>query len=174
MFCFKNYFETLIAGLKAQFPSVPTIEEYPQLRKKITAPSILVDLADLTPLADPGTGQLTLSARFEARVILDQVPSPDGVKSVLALDLAAAVAQYLFTRGRWGEAGSAGEFRVEPDQFKPELAAYCAYLVEWTHEIRLGTSVWTGDGVTPTQIYVGLDPEVGSGHEDDYVEVVDV
>ena len=173
MFDFATFFTAILDHLKGAFPTVPTVEEYPRLRRKIMAPAILVELGDLTPIEDPGTEQLAAAARFEARVIFDQAPTAAGANPNLqALALAAAVALSIFQQGRFGQgAGSAKEFRVEPDNFKPELAGYCVWLVEWTHEVRLGASVWDGTAVVPTQIYAGTSPLIGAGHDPDYVEV---
>lgn len=171
-FDFAVFIAAVIDHLKSAFPAVGCIEEYPRLRKKIVAPAILVELADAIPAADTGTEQLCLSARFEARIVFDQVAVPPAKPDMQALTLAAAAAQAIYKQGRFAAgAGSAKEFRIEPDQFKPELAGYCVWLVTWTHEIRLGTSIWDGEGILPTEIYAGISPEIGDGHEDDYVKV---
>ncbi len=174
MFDFETFFAAIVDHLADSFPAVPTVEEYPRLRKAIAAPAILLELADLTPIEDPGTEQLAVAARFEARVIFDQAPVHQGAKPDLqCLALAAAVGLSIFKKGRFGVpgAGSAKEVRIEPDRFKPELSAYSVWLVEWTHEIRLGDSVWDGAGVAPTTIYAGTSPAIGDGHEPDYTEV---
>jgi hypothetical protein len=175
MFDFETFFADLVAHLRAAFPTVPAVEEYPRLRTKIAAPAILVELADLTPREDPGTEQLSLSARFEARIIFDQAPMQTGAKPDLqCLSLAAAVALSVFRAPRFGSsAGPAREIRIEPDHFKPELAGYVVWLVEWTHDIELGASVWDGAGVTPTEIWAGTTPLVGTGNEEHYTEVTD-
>ena len=173
MFAAEAFLAAIVAHLQATFPTVPTVEEYTTLRRKIGAPAIFVEFADGTQEGNPGTEQLPLAARFEARVVFDMAPTT-GVKHPArsCLALALSVAQAIFKQGRFGPgAGSAGNFRVEPDSFKPELAGYAVYLVEWTHEIRLGDSIWDGAGVLPTEIWVGYSPEIGAGHEADYTQV---
>lgn len=172
-FSFETYFATLIAFLQATFPTVPTVAEYPRLRKKIEAPAILVELADLTHLDDAGTEQLCLAARFEARIVFDQVPIASSNQNLAALSLAASTALAIYRQGRIvaGGAGPAKNFKLEPDQFKPDLAGYAVWLVEWVHDLRLGASVWDGEGIRPSTIYVGYAPEIGAGNEGRYDEV---
>lgn len=172
MYDFAAHLAAVVARLAQAFPAVPTVAEYPRLRQKISAPAVLVELADATPSGDAGTGQLCLSARFEARIVFDQVPVAGSNPPLLALGLAAAVAREVFAAGRFGQpVGPAKGVRLEPDQFRPELSGYAVWLVEWTHEVRLGDSVWDGAGVMPTAIYVGLAPEIGPPHIDDYIKI---
>lgn len=172
MYDFAAHLAAVVARLSQAFPAVPTVAEYPRLRQKIAAPAILVELADATPADDAGTGQLCTAARFEARIVFDQVPAAGSNPPLQALSLAAAVAQEIFTASRFGQpVGPARDIRIEPDQFKPELAGYCVWLVEWTHDVRLGDSVWDGEGILPSEIYVGYSPEIGLPHEDDYVKI---
>jgi len=174
MFDFETFFTNILAHLQGEFPTVPTVEEYPRIRRKIVSPAILMELADLTPIEDPGTEQLALAARFEARVVFDQAPTdPAKIPDLQCLSLAAGVALSIFKKGRFGVsgAGSAKGLRIEPDHFKPELSGYCVWLVEWTHEVRLGDSVWDGQGVVPVEIWAGTSPAIGEGHEPDYTEV---
>jgi len=177
MFDFEAHLANIVEYLRGEFSSVPTVEEYPRLRKKITVPAVLVEVADLSPIDDPGTEQLAFSARIEARVVFDEAPTrPGGKPDMQCLSLATAVAQALFRQGWFGVpgAGPAKAFKVEPDHFKPELAAYCVWLVEWSHDIRLGDSVWDAAGILPTQIYLGIAPEIGPEHLDDYVHLGDL
>jgi len=133
MFDFIAFFNAVIASLQTAFPSVPTIEVYPKLRTKITVPAIMLEFADGTSGENPGTGQLALTGRFEARVIFDTAPLKPGQNpELLCMALATAVAQHLNAAGRFGQpVGSAKVTRVEPDQFKPELAGYCVWLSGW-------------------------------------------
>lgn len=175
MFDFSAYFPAVIATLRPAFPAVPTIEIYPKLRTKIATPAIMLEFVDATPGENSGTEQLALIGRFEARVIFDTAPlNPGQNPELLCLSLATALAQHIYKAGRFGQpVGSAKVTRVEPDQFKPELAGYCVWLVEWTHELLLGDSVWaSGPDFQPTEVWVGLAPLIGVGHEADYEEVL--
>ncbi len=155
--------------LRESFESVPSCRKYPRLRRKITVPAILLELAEMKPDTDAGTGQLCLSARFRAYCIYDLV---EDEAELQAANLAASVAYEIFTGGRFGlTVGPAAIASVEPADFKPDLFGYAAWAVEWSHQIRLGQSIWTDAGLTPTDLYIGFAPEIGPGHEPDYFKV---
>lgn len=163
----------VVDSLQSSFAAVPTVEEYPRLRKKLLVPALLVELADATSAADPGTDELALAVRIEARVVFDRAPTAAGQNPDLAaLHLATAVARTVYAAGRFGLAvGPARDLRIEPDQFKPELAPYAVWLVTWSHEVRLGDNTWDATGVLPTEVWLGFSPEIGLPHEPDYAEV---
>lgn len=148
---------------------LPTIEQYPDLAKKISVPAVLIELEDLTPADDPGTGELAMTARFAAYIILHQTPKA----GLQAANLAALIALRIVEGSRFGQpVGSAKIVRVAPVDFKPQLFGYAAWSVEWTHEIRIGDSVWDGTGIPVTDIMVGWSPDIGIGHEPDYEQVL--
>jgi hypothetical protein len=62
---------------------------------------------------------------------------------------------------------------VDQDAFEQELLGYLVWRVEWSHEIDLGESIWTDEGITPSQVFLGITPEIGLPHVDDYIEVTD-
>lgn len=156
--------------LRAAFTvaELPTCEKYPELAKKIVSPAVLIELSELVPADDPGTGELALTARFSAYIVLQR----SSRAKLDAANLAAAVALNIYAASRFGQPiGPAQISRVAPDEFKPELFGYVVWVVEWTHEIRVGESVWDGAGITPTEIYLGIAPNIGLAHADDYHQV---
>lgn len=173
MTTFEALLAAVVAHLEGAFPAVPTVQLYPRLRQKITSPALLVELADADGAADPGTGELAVTARLELRAVVDRAPTAPGQSPDLAaLGLATSAALAVYAAGRFGLAvGPAQHLRIEPDHFKPELATYAVWLVTWTHEVRLGADLWTGEGIIPTEVWAGLSPEIGLPHQDDYLEV---
>ncbi|MGL9779236.1 MAG: hypothetical protein ACR5K5_03140, partial [Wolbachia sp.] len=111
------------------------------IRREIIAPAVFVELVSLEPGKDPGTEELALRARFEARVVVDGTVEDS---QVVVRELAAEIARVV-NRNTWGiENISPGEFlSAEVDDFKPELDAYLVWLVEWTHELHIGESIWS-------------------------------
>jgi hypothetical protein len=140
--------------LRAAFTKaeLPTCEQYPDLVKKISAPAVLIELDELIPSDDPGTGELALTARFVAYVVLQQTPKA----ALQAANLAVMVALRVAEGGRFGQQVDPAKIsRVGKAEFKPDLVGYAAWAVEWHHEIRVGESVWDGEGIPVTQITVG-------------------
>ncbi len=164
-----NLHEAICNTLKAEIPVIQTCEVYPAVRREIIAPAVFIELASLEPGKDPGTEELALRARFEARIVIDSTieSSPIIVRS-LAGEVAKAV-----NKNTWNmENISPGEFlSAEPDAFKPELDAYLVWLVEWVHEVHLGDSVWAESSIIPSTIYVGFTPETGVANKHKYVKV---
>jgi len=161
--------DAIIADLAASFPDLPTCVAWPHLARKITIPALFVELIELAPDDDPGTGQLALTARFAAWVVFDRAISDDHLQ---AANLAAAVAHRIHQASRFGQkVGPAKITHLGADDFKPELIGYTAWSVNWSHEIRLGDSIWDGIGVLPTEVWLGFTPKIGIGHETDYFKV---
>ncbi|WP_338405928.1 hypothetical protein [Wolbachia endosymbiont (group A) of Longitarsus flavicornis] len=139
--------------LKKEIPAIKTCEVYPTIRREIVAPAVFVELSSLEQGKDPGTEELALKARFEARVVVDGTVED---YSVVVRELAAAVAKVV-NKNTWNvENVSPGEFiSAEIDGFRPELDAYLVWMVEWVHELHLGESVWLEEKIKPHSINVG-------------------
>jgi hypothetical protein len=107
----------------------------------------------LEPGKDPGTEELALRARFEARVVVDGTVENS---SIVVRSLAAEVARVV-SKNTWNVKNIApGEFlSAEVDNFRPELDAYLVWLVEWTHELHLGKSIWEKGKIKAHRINVG-------------------
>jgi hypothetical protein len=161
----------VVSALTAAFPAAATVAEYPRLRQKIAVPALLLELADASEADDPGTGELALVVRLALRVVLDRAPTAAGQNpDAEALALAAAAAVSVKNAYDFGldKVGPAHGLRLEPDHFRPDLANYAVWLVEWEHELRLGTDAWASEGVLPREVWLGLSPDVGVPHEPDY------
>ncbi len=146
-----NLHQAICNKLREEIPAIQTCEMYRAVRREIIAPAVFVELASLEPGKDPRTEEFALRGRFEARVIVDGRNS-----SVVVRELAAEIARVV-NRNTWGvENISPGEFlSAEVDDFKPELDAYLVWLVEWTHELHLGKSIWEKGKIKAHRINVG-------------------
>lgn len=147
----RDLHQKICTTLKEEIPAIQTCEVYPMIRREIIAPAVFVELVSLEPGKDPGTEELALRARFEARVVVDGRNS-----SIVVRSLAAEVAKVV-NKNTWSvENISPGEFlSAEVDDFKPELDAYLVWLVEWAHEMHVGESVWSEVGIKPHIIEIG-------------------
>ncbi|WP_447933075.1 hypothetical protein [Wolbachia endosymbiont of Dactylopius coccus] len=147
----RDLHQAICKTLKEEIPAIQTCEVYGAVHREIVAPAVFVELVSLEPGKDPGTEELALRARFEARVVVDGRNS-----SVVVRELAAEIARVV-NRNTWGvENISPGEFlSAEVDDFKPELDAYLVWMVEWVNEIHIGKSVWSETGIKPHIIEIG-------------------
>lgn len=172
----------IVADIKAAFPQLLTVEFYqdnPETRKTLPIPACLLTITELEAddEDDPGTEQLAVVATFEARFIINSIRTPRAAMAIRTLS--AAFMAWLRKR-RWtnpdnpakklptGPANVVGGF---PDDFTPELDKFEVWRVEWQQIIHLGESVWNDEGVTPSIVYLGQAPEIGTGNEHNYEQV---
>ncbi|MFP3027743.1 MAG: hypothetical protein ACEY3L_16405 [Wolbachia sp.] len=149
----RDLHQKICTTLKEEIPAIQTCEVYRAVRREIIAPAVFVELVSLEPGKDPGTEELALRGRFEARVIVDGTVEDS---SVVVRSLAAEVARVV-SKNTWNVKNIApGEFlSAEVDNFRPELDAYLVWLVEWAHEMHVGKSVWSEAGIKPHIIEIG-------------------
>lgn len=154
----------IVHGLQAKL-GVQTVDAYPVIRRRIVLPAVLVELSEMGPGRDPGTGETALVATFQARAIVDpNLPDADVQVRELAAHIAVAI-----THETWGlDVSIAQLVHMGEDAFKPELDSYMSWVVEWTHEFHLGESAWPYPDDTALTIMLGMYPETGATHEDDY------
>ncbi|MFZ0615425.1 MAG: hypothetical protein WAN16_03120 [Chthoniobacterales bacterium] len=163
--------EAIKAGLKAKFPKV-TVDYYSRPGEKIAVPAIFFELEaieDANP-SDNGTEQLEVLLRFSAECITTY---KQGGKLSARL-FAASVASFVH-RNKFGKPITPGRFASSGmESFRQAEDSYESWSVKWTHTAFLGTSIWDPSGITPEHVMLGFAPEIGPGHEDDYIEVASV
>ncbi|BET28481.1 hypothetical protein wCauATS_06830 [Wolbachia pipientis] len=149
---FKDLHNAICTTLKREISSIQTCEVYPAIRKELVAPAVFVELSGFEKGHDPGTEELALKVRFEARIVVDGTVE---YSSLVVRSLAAEVARVV-NKNTWNvENVSPAEFiSAEVDGFRPELDAYLVWLVEWVHEVHSGKSVWS-TGIMPHVIEIG-------------------
>lgn len=149
----KDLHDKICTTLKREIPAIQTCEIYPSIRKELLAPALFVELVSLESGKDPGTEELALKARFEARIVIDSTIEN---APIIVRTLAAEVARVV-NKNTWNvENVSPGEFiSAEIDGFRPELDAYLLWLVEWSHQLHLGKSIWTENKIKPHTITIG-------------------
>ena len=117
---------------------------------------MFLDIAEIEPGQDAGTGQTTLIITFEARVIVDVIRADHYPQAVhLATQLAVLLrAQY------WGLPVQAAEFqRSTQDWTRPELDGYTVWLVEWTQTVYLGELSWPWPDEPPGSLLISVNRE---------------
>jgi hypothetical protein len=144
--------QAICTTLKKEIPAIQTCEIYSAIRKELIAPAVFVELASLEPGKDSGTEELALKARYEARIVIDSTVEN---APLIVRSLAAEIAR-IVNKNTWEKNVSPAEFlSAEPDGFRPELDAYLVWLVEWSHQLHLGRSIWKEDKIKPHKIEIG-------------------
>lgn len=162
-----NLHNAILAGITSSIAGIGTYGSYPKVREVVITPAIFLDMVSMDMGNDPGTGQLAVLARFQARVI---IKSSDN-SQMQVRNLAAEIARVVYNQSFGQNVTPAKIVSIGSDGFSPELDAYDIWLVEWEHEFHLGESVWDGDAVLPDKIFLGFSPEVGFSHENDYEQI---
>lgn len=160
-------------AIRTRFPTLATVEFYKQDRKVLDLPACLLEMSDLEPTSDPGTEQLAVLARFEARLVIGK--SQGSYNPELEVRKLAAAFGVFCKNQRWGiKGGAVGPAEIasiSEDPFSPDLDNYYVWAVEWVQEIFLGESVWDGEGVPITQVFLGISPDTGPENLDKYVQI---
>ncbi|WP_430415830.1 hypothetical protein [Marinobacter adhaerens] len=166
--------DAILAKILEQFPTFQTVEDYRDDRDRFSAPACLVELTQLdSGPDDPGTGQLAVTARFEARLILSfrKLAAKKEIRK-----LTGAFSHFVH-QNRWGlPVGPAQFIGAAPDDITgfggdDRLDQFEVWTVEWEQTVHLGSSEWTGDDTNITEVYVGYAPKIGPDHVDDYTQI---
>ncbi len=158
----------IVTTLAAQFPGLH-VEAYREDRKSLPIPACLIELSEMEadPATDPGTGQLSVIATFEAQLIMGfKQPGKNAKREVRKL--AAAVAAFVRLK-RWGcPIGPAEVVGAYKDDFDPELDQFECWRVEWRQVIHLGETVWKGGHPPPGEVLGSFVPLIGEPYEGEY------
>lgn len=163
-FSFVRLYQAIEAHIRIHLPDVCTVAMWPDIRDRIPLPAVLIELAEIEPGHDPGTGETSLSCKFEARVITDPIHRDHHQQAVF---LAGQLAVLLRMQS-WGVKVEPAEFvQSMPDWTKPELDGYTVWVVEWTQQIYLGDAEWPWPDQPPGTLVLNLEPGDGPFRPED-------
>lgn len=147
-------YQTIEQQIQQHLPGVERVSFWPDISNHIPLPAVFLDIAEIEPGADIGTGETTLTLTFEARVIVDII-RPQHYQQ--AVHLATQLAVLLRTQ-TWGLEVEPAEFqRSTQDWTRPELDGYTVWLVEWTQTLYLGEKQWPWPDEPPGTLLISVD-----------------
>lgn len=123
----------------------------PTRRDDIRLPAILLDLVELSPGQSVGTEELVLISHWEGRVLIPDTEPPHVMWQIVQQCLS------WLDQFEWKKIG-VGDAQIKqagPDHFSPDLQGHRCWLIEWTHQYRVGEDIWAQTGITPTIIDFG-------------------
>ena len=126
---------------------------YPNARGDIVAPAVFLEVANYSTGNDPATGELSLIANIEARVVVDSISEN---AELVCQNLACQIANIAHLNSFGCKVSPAKISGISRDSFKPDFDPYICWLVEWSHEFHCGESVWKEDGVRPHILIIGM------------------
>ena len=172
-----SFHAAIKATIAAHFgANVNTVEWYEQgdeasgQPKPIKTPAIILEVESFSPGDDVGDGRTPLDCQITANCILGR-STPD-----LQIQTSNFAAQFLSNarNNKWGLARDASfpsSFTAGPGKFDPEKNGYESWFVSWDQTFYLGDSVWAPSGIVPSTVYLGQSPLIGTGNEDQYIQV---
>lgn len=163
-FSLDQLYRSIEQHLQSNLPGIKAVTAWPDIKDRIALPVVFLEMAEIEPGTDIGTGETPLVCRFEARIIVDPI-KPRHCQQ--AAHLAAQMAVLLRMQS-WGLAVEPAEFtQAMQDWTKPELDGYTVWLVEWTHQIYLGVEEWPWPDEPPGSLMVGVEPGDGPVQPED-------
>ena len=172
-FSLDRLYQAIEQHLQEHLPGIQGVSFWPDLSAEtsIPTPVVLLEMAELEPAPDIGTGETALTCKFEARIIVDSI-SVDPQRQ--AVQLASQLAVLLRAQS-WGlEVDCAKFVRSTQDWTKPELDGYFVWLVEWDQTIYLGPEEWPWPDEPPGTLMLGFNEDTGPSHQDKYIKPEDL
>ncbi|KJZ41742.1 hypothetical protein [Pseudomonas fluorescens] len=157
-FSLDQLYQAIEQHLLGSLSGIKAVTAWPNIKDRIALPVVFIEMAELEPGKDIGTGETTLICKFEARIIVDPIkPYHHQQAAHLAAQLAV-----LLRMQTWGIAVEPAEFvQAMQDWTKPELDGYVVWLVEWTHQIYLGVEEWPWPDEPPGSLVIDVEPGDG-------------
>lgn len=153
------------ARIRDAIPGLAFVGTMPDMLERVDLPAVVLELAELEPGRDPGTGEVGVEARFEARIIVGSEQEQCQQQAAFA----AAQLVVLLRMQTWGLEVEQAEFvRAAQDWTRPELDGYAVWVVEWTQGIYLGEEEWPWPNQPPGSLLWGFSPNTGPGSEGSY------
>ena len=155
-FSLDQLYQAIEQHLQQNLPGVQRVSFWPDIQQHIALPAVFLDIAEIEPGTDIGTGETTLTFTFEARVIVDVIRADHYPQAVhLATQLAV-----LLRAQSWGLPVEPAEFqRSGQDWTRPELDGYTVWLVEWTQTVYLGEQEWPWPDELPGTLLISVNDE---------------
>jgi hypothetical protein len=155
-FSLDQLYQAIELHLASNLSGIKAVTAWPNIKDRIALPVVFIEMAEMEPGVDIGTGETSLICRFEARIIVDPI-RPKHCQQAAHLAAQLAVLLRLQT---WGLAVEPAEFvQATQDWTKPELDGYVVWLVEWTHQIYLGVEEWPWPDEPPGTLMVGTNDD---------------
>jgi len=139
-----------------------TVADYERMAGKIECPALFLDVVQVEPSDDDGTGQLNAFIRYDAYIIY-KMDSANYKRECRKTALAVAG---LVNANRWGQPVSPGKLLgCYKDTFEPQLDSYEVWRVEWHQEAYQGVSIWAVSTPPVTQVLLALSPAISIASE---------
>lgn len=172
---YDDWHDAVLNALKT-LPWAATVDAYPETFTPLKTPCIFLDVPGWRPEESPD-GQAMINLQADLFVVVDrssrspELPAPAVYLRCLAMDLS----QWLDGEDFGLEAAEGAVFtEAESDEFDKRLDEYLVYRVSFEQIVPAGLPVFPlPSGVPLQKVWLGISPDIGKTHEDDYRLVFD-
>ena len=166
-------FTTFHNAIKAALSALPNIKEVALYDAneldKVKTPAILIEMGEIDPSESLTGGRLAVNVDMRLHCVLS-VTTPN---VQLEIRNFAALVMTKMHRNRFGLSGAVeypARLSAFPGMFKPDEKGFESWVVNFVQTVHLG-EVWEETEFLPTEVYLGLAPEIGNDHVDDYERI---
>jgi hypothetical protein len=156
LFALDQLYRAVEQQLRMHLQGVESVMAWPNIADHVLLPAVFLELAEIEPGTDPGTGETSLVCKFEARIIVDPIKPHHHQQAVqLATQLAV-----MLRAQTWGLPVEPAEFvQALQDWTQPHLDGYTVWLVEWTQQVYLGVEEWPWPDQRPGSLLFGFNED---------------
>lgn len=166
-----RYHDAVISALK-NIRWVRDADTYPEKNipryNGLRTPAVYFTLNSWEP-AEQTTGQMAVSLFCDLSIVTERtaegVTKPDIFLRSAAADISQWIEGQLFGLDGLGPAVFTG---AEQDEFDPRMDEYLVWRVSFTQQASLGPDPFESTGHPLREVWLGLSPETGLQHVDDY------
>ncbi|MGE4296938.1 MAG: hypothetical protein AB7E47_02820 [Desulfovibrionaceae bacterium] len=158
-----------VPGLREAKPHPGRFDATELKRVATRSPAVMSACLGLSVVGDPGTGERDVELVLASFVVSQGAADPAAVK---AREIVEALV-LLLAEERWGQANTMAPTRISADNLfgASGESGVALWAVSWRQVIRIGANVWAESENPLKQALVGRAPNIGTGHEGDYVLV---
>ncbi len=170
--------DAIAARMAQAFPALKTCEVHAGrfdadelARISARVPALFVSCLGIPKVTNAGTEQADADAALAVFVLLGS--SPGLPRDVAARNVVEALV-VLVQNERWGLSGCGETREIRAENLyggKIDAQGVALWAVSWRQLLRLGASCFDESGTVPSHLYLGIDPDIGPDHVDDYLEV---
>ena len=138
---------------------------------KGTTPAVRIAALGATPIRETDAGQIDLPVSFIAYAMTEDTPGKP--RNQAAMDLIETLVNRI-SGNRWNEEDAhPAEVLMARNHHDATAASQAVALwsVSWTQKVRIGTQDFQTEFPKLSQLHVGMNPNIGPGHEGDYTSL---
>ena len=163
----KAFHQAVMTAIAEHFTGKVQVLAYPLETSEIQTPAVLLEMESAEEGQDPGDGRIALQCRMAAHCVLGFQTEHIGMEvRSFSSQLFTLIVDNKFGIG--GDVSWPEGLEMHPGEFKTGKAGFESWCVIWEQTLYLGESEWDDSGIVPETVMLGIAPNIGAAHEEDY------